>query len=81
MSKTDRNPPQPRRTLLLDEMIDYLAHQRAESRRRNEEHRYAEFHLVTGVQTSMARSIWFPNLGAVPSDTVLTALRAVPADL
>lgn len=65
----------------MDDLILYREAQRAEARRRHEEYRYAEFHLITSVQTDMARNIWSPDLGMVPSDFVLAAPRAVPSDL
>lgn len=64
----------------LTSTISFLADQRAEARRRREPEVYAEFHVITGVQTDMSRFIVMPGLGIVPSHLMREALRSVPAD-
>ncbi|MBO1902249.1 hypothetical protein J4H92_09855 [Leucobacter weissii] len=65
---------------LLDETVSFLKGQREESRRREEPEIYAEFHILTGIQSDMSKVILMNGFGVIPSFIMLQALRLVPAD-
>jgi hypothetical protein len=65
---------------LLIDTVHFLDSQRAEARRRAEPEVYAQFHLMTGVQSDMFRAIIMPGLGIISSPVMREALRRVPAD-
>ena len=65
---------------LLVDTVHFLMFQRAEARRRDEPEVYAEFHLMTGIQSDMSKAIFMPGLGIVPSPVMREALRIVHAD-